>query len=550
MAGTAIAKPRVRVGTDGSLRGITPAAQPPIRPTNSSEYMSGSRANVYRSWYPMLRDAREDVRKAFHLSAARAIELMHNSGWLAGLVLQAKASILGDGLQLVPLPDYDALGWTQDQADKWARPVKNGFTAWANNPLECDAAGKLTLHQQARAGISSFFGPGEIVQRIRWIPRPESRTRTKVQMIPAHRLTQESNGVDLYQGIRIDPNGMPIGYRMQLPTPLLETGMIIESRARDRNNRPVVVHVFDGEIGQMRGISPFAPVLGRLREFDHLTGATLGAELTRALIAATITSEKFTPEVMQMFDGPEEQGIGGSVDGFMEARSEYYDATSFDLGGDVKIVHLFPGEKLDLKTGAETSSVYDDLSQMLLREVAICSGHTVEEMTGDYSGSSYSSIRIATTTRWPITMHRRRHIAAPLYQAAYTCWLEEEIDAGTIPFPGGIEAFLANRDAACRASWRGPPKPQADDLKFAKSSETFKRIGVMTDERICGELGEDWEDVYAQLAEEKKRRGILKLPEPLTSGSTIVDEDKLDEQLGNGAGSDDGDNKGKPGKGK
>ena len=523
------------------LVGAMVPASPIAPPRASAEYMRGQRASVYRSWHPFLRDARDDVRQAYWFSAARAIEMMHNSGWLAGLVRQAKASIVGGtGLQLVPEPDAVALGWSQDYADDWAEAVKPRFNAWASNPLECDIAGKWTLHQQVKSGIGSYFGFGEIVQYMRWVSRPESQTRTKVQFVPAHRLTQESNGIDLYQGVRVDKNGMPVGYRLRLPHPLLETGEIREIAARGQASRPIMVHTFEGDIGQMRGISPFAPVLGRLREFDHLTGGTLAAELARALIAATITSEKPTAEVMQIFESPEEQGVGGSIDGYMEARSDFYDGTSFDLGGDVKIAHLFPGEKLDLKTGGGTASVYDPLAQMLLRETAICAGFTIEEMTGDYSKTgSYSAVRMSTSNRWPMVVDRRVHIAAPCYQASFRCWLEEDIDRGLTPFPGGLDAFVANRDAACRASWRGSPKPQADDMKFAKSNETLKRVGVLTDERLCGEMGEDWEAVYRQLAREKARRKKLGLPEVVYSGSTVIDQDEIDEEAtppGNGGG--------------
>ena len=526
----------------GLLERIFGAVAPPTAPRASSEYMRGERASVFQSWHPFLRDSREDVRQAYYLSAARTIEMMHNSGWLAGLVRQAKASILGDGLDLVSQPDWQALGWTNEEANAWARLVKARWTAWASNPLECDAAGKWDLHQQAHAALSGYFGAGEIVQLLRWISRPQSRTRTKVQLVPAHRLLQESNGVDLFQGVRIDANGMPLSYRLRLPTPLLETGMVMELAARDAANRPNVAHIFDGEIGQMRGISPFAPALQALRQFDHLGTATLSTELARALVAGTITSESPTAEVMQAFQDPAEQGAGSNVDGLMEARAEFYDNVSFDLNGPIKIIHLFPGEKLDLKTGNGAGTNYLPLSENLLREVAVCAGHTVEEVTGNYSGASYTSVRIATTTRWPITLFRRKHIAKPFYQNAFECWLEEEIDSAAIPFKGGLPAFLADREAACRAKWRGPPKPQADDLKYAKASETLYRMNAVTLERVCGDNGDDWEDVLEQLAEEREKRKLLGLPEPILAGSTIINEDDLENEQT----PQDGDKGGKP----
>ncbi len=525
------------------LGAMVPAA-PIGGPRPRAGYMRGEQTSIFRSWMPTLRDSREDVRQAYWLSAARTVEMMHNSGWLAGLVRQAKASILGDGLELVAIPDWQALGWTNKEANDWARLVKTRWNAWASKPLECDAAGKWDMHQQAHAALSGYFATGEIVQHLRWIGRPQSRTRTKIQLVPSPRLVQESNGVDLYQGVRVDVNGMPVSYRLRLTMPLLDTGTIFELAARDTANRPIVAHIFDGEIGQMRGISPFAPALKSLREFDRLGTATLSTELARAIIAGTIESPAPTQEVMQAFQDPDEQGTGSSIDDMMAARAEYYEGSNFDLNGPIKLIHLFPGEKLDLKTGNQSSN-YLPLSENLLREVAVCAGHTVEEVTGNYSGASYTSVRIATTTRWPITLFRRKHIARPFYQNAYECWLEEQIDRGDIPFRGGLEAFLASRDEACRAKWRGPPKPQADDLKYAKASETLYRMNAVTLERVCGDNGDDWEDVLEQLAEEKAKRKALGLPEPILSGGTIIDQDDLDAQQTPGKGDDKPTEKGK-----
>lgn len=81
-------------------------------------------------------------------------------------------------------------------------------------------------------------------------------------------------------------------------------------------------------------------------------------------------------------------------------------------------------------------------------------------------------------------------------------------------------------------------KPQADDGKWSKAKQTLKQMGVATDEQICGELGTDWEDTYEQLAREKEARQRLGLPKSILSGSTIKDEDELDQQAAAPAGGD------------
>ena len=49
-------------------------------------------------------------------------------------------------------------------------------------------------------------------------------------------------------------------------------------------------------------------------------------------------------------------------------------------------------------------------------------------------------------------------------------------------------------------------------------------MGVMTDEQICADLGEDWEDVYQQRAYEKARRDDLTIHGGVTNGGTDIDQ--------------------------
>jgi capsid protein len=118
---------------------------------------------------------------------------------------------------------------------------------------------------------------------------------------------------------------------------------------------------------------------------------------------------------------------------------------------------------------------------------------------------------MATGEIFAITLYRRAFIVSTFCKAAYEAWLEEEIEAGTIPFPGGIEAFHQNRAAACRSLWRGTPKPQADDNKTAQAHKVWRDMGVMSDEMIANDLGVDIEDVYVQRAREAEMRKMYGL---------------------------------------
>lgn len=503
-------KPVVRVRSDGTgARVVAPSAP---RPT--AQFMRGEGSPFFFSWRPALRDASQDVQAAWVNAAARAIDAIHNSGWIAGGVEQAIAMTIGSGLQLNAKPDTEILGWTHDAASQWARGVERRWREWASQPVECDLVGRMTMGQMMAAALRSWFATGEIVAQLPSYRRPFATTKTKVLLLPSSRLTQDNEPPFMVQGVRMDWTGFPVAYRFRMND---RAGYERDFNifARDGVGRPQVVHVFDGMAGQVRGITPLANVLRVVRQFDQLSDATLTAALIQAIFAATVQSEAPTDQVLNALQDDVEQGVGGgSLAGYLAAKSEWYDATKIDLGRAGKIAHLFPGEKLTFHGSEHPNATYDAFARFLLREIARGIGVTFEQLTGDYTGATYSSVRMGTSEVWQIVQYRRKNIGGRFMQPVYEAWLEEEIDAGRVAFPGGLEGFLDVRPAATRAEWRGPAKPQADDLKFAKAAEVLMKVGGMSLEMLCADLGIDWEDLHDQLAREAANRKRLGLPEP------------------------------------
>lgn len=515
------AKPRVRVGTDGRLIGTAPTV------TSSymrGDYHHGGSSNIspfFYGWTPALRDGRQDILQGYIRSAARVIDAIHNSGWIAGMVRQSIASTIGTGLALAAKPDVRLFGGNRADANKWSEEVERGFEDWSNCREECDAAGKHTLGQMTEAGLRSNFAYGEILGLLPLIRRPESQTELKLKLLPPHKLTQDSDGVRLFQGVYHDGWDFPLAYRMllRIGATNMETPIVVP--ARDGRNRKQVLHIFNGEVGTVRGISEFAPSLLLVRQFDQLSDATLSTSLLQTIFSATVESAAPTADILQGLQDPNEQGVGGGgIADFIEAKSAFERGTNIDLGRHGKIAHLFPGESLKFNTSQTPNNNYQAFSRLLLREISRCAGMTFEEATGDYNGATYASINMASAVVWPIVLMRRYFTAVPLVQPVYEGWLEGEIEAGRQGFPGGIEAFLANKRAACRAFWRGPPKPQGDWLKMAKAYETLRNMGVISDEQICADLGSDWQDVMEQRAQERAERKRLDLPETDAASTT------------------------------
>lgn len=514
--------PRIRIGSNGgdsrAISGAGVGALTEInRPRATSEYMRGNGGGAsspfFFNWNPALRDNRDDVRQGYVQAAARAIDGIQNSGWLSGAVEQSIASTIGVGLNLAAKPNADGLKWTKDEADAWSRTVERRWQAWSDNPYECDAAGKHTIGQQTASVMESYYSHGEAVALLPKINRPESLSRLKVHLLPAHKLTQNADGFRKFQGVTMDQWGFPLSYELWLRM-MQPYDELVEIPAHDRAGRPQVLHIFKGKPGQIRGITPMVAALRIIKQLDQLSDANLTSELLRAIFAATIKSDAPTDDILRALQDPDEQGVaGGSMGDLLGAKAGWYENTKIDLGRAGRIAHLFPGEELNFHGSQNHATSYEAFAKFLLREIARCLGLTFETLTGDYSGATYSSVRMAGSEIWPIILARRINIAARFCQSVYEQWLLEEIETERIAFPQGTLGFLANREAAITASWRGPAKPQADDLKTQKAHEGYKRMGVLTDERICADLGEDYEETYEARAREMALRKKLGLPE-------------------------------------
>lgn len=485
----------------------------------SSAYMRGGRGVTFAGWRPAaLRENQDDISSSWDLAAARVTDIVHNSGWISGAIEQCVANTVGLGLRLKALPENNTFGMTNTEAAEWAKLVEQRFELWARTPQECDIQGQRTFGQMQVAAFRTWLLTGEILSQIVWKKRPWNICGTKVRILPPQRLSRKSEQLKrLVNGVFLDQDGMPIGYLITRKTQFNTEERRVA--ARDNYGRPNVVHVFEGVPETYRGISPLVPALQVAKQFDQLADATLTAAIVQSLFAGVITSDAVTEEAMDaLLTGEEQTEMAKKgqplVSAAIASQESYYVGADFNIGMNGRIAQLYPGDKFEFQTPTIPGGSYKDFSQNLLHELARCLGMTYESTTGDNQGATYSSLQASSTEIYAITTARRKNIVSPFCQPIYEAWLEEEIERGDIPFPGGIDAFLTNRAAACRAEWRGAPRPTPDELKRARAFETLMRMGVTSASVICNEHGLDYEDVCQQLAAEADLRGQYGLPEP------------------------------------
>jgi capsid protein len=120
------------------------------------------------SWRPQLRETSDDIGKSWEVAAARAVESIQNSGFIARAVEVAAGATVGSGLRISVRPDAVGLGWDQEKATKWANKVESRFRAWAESPTECDAGGKMTFYQMQQAAFGCFLRDAPDDQKVQF----------------------------------------------------------------------------------------------------------------------------------------------------------------------------------------------------------------------------------------------------------------------------------------------------------------------------------------------------------------------------------------------
>ncbi|MEJ8474465.1 phage portal protein [Roseibium algae] len=510
----------------------------------TSRYLRDTRSGVIAARSSSLRDSRDDIRQSWGRAAGLAIDLIQNSGRLKGAVDQVLADTVGVELQLSPKPNLDGLGYDDNERADLIRLIKENWKRYAWDAAECDFRGKFTLPQLVDVSLRWNMAYGEITGLLDYMPT-KMRSRygitsgTKLCLIPPTRLVQDTRDFEnLFQGVYHDENGRPSGYLFAERTGAMVRN--VRHPARDASGRQIVLHIFDPQDAtDVRGISGITAGIKKHIQHEMLDDATLQTAILQTVFAAVITSDQPEADAFEALESLKDQEFGEGADmvkggeyaadmiAYMQSNLDRLSESAINFSADPQISHLGPGEKFDIKTAGTPGGQYLPFAAALSRDMARAIGITYGGLTMDHSNATYSSVRMETSSIWPVVMRRRERIAAPLCQSVYESWLDEEIGEGRIPFKGGYRAYLANRSRVNWAQWQGPAKPTADDFKSAKAASERIENGTSSVDIETTDLGHDPEEIFDQRLTTHKRYIAAGMRSPYEPRGTASANDAL-----------------------
>lgn len=475
-------------------------------------------------WRPSFRSPDQAINPVKALLDARGRDMVANDGYAQAGVAIHKDSIVGAQFRLNAKPAYQTLGFSPEWAEEFQAVVEERFALVAESPA-CwfDAARMNTLTGIVRLGVGVFVMTGEVLSSVEWIREADRPFRTAFQMVSPDRLSNPDGMPDdryMRRGVERDIRGKPIAYhiRTTYPTELYDKDVIAWTRVQAEKpwGRRQIIHIIEQQNpDQSRGVSEMASVLKRMRMLKRFSEVTLQNAVVNATYAAAIESELPSDVVaaaMGAGSSPAE-GLQNYVGAYLSTLNNYIaGAQNVQLDG-VKMPHLFPGTKLNMRTLGTPGGVGTDFEASLLRHVAAGLNVSYEELAKDYSKVSYSSARASVANTGRFMAARKKFCADRHASEIYTAWLEEQINAGEVPLPPGVKADVFYKpymkDALCRCTWIGTGRGQIDEMKETQAAMLRVQSGLSTYETECARLGFDYREVFTQLAREQK--SILQL---------------------------------------
>jgi lambda family phage portal protein len=497
-------------------------------------------------WNPYARSADMDILPDKKIADARVRDVLRNDALVGAGADIHRDSVIGSMFLLNAKPDLRVLRLDDTWAQEFQEEVEAKFTLWAESPNHwIDASRINTLTSMLRVDVGVYLAAGEILSTVEWLrdgPRPYN---TAIQMIDLDRLSNPDNlpdTSDLRGGVQRNRFGAPQGYYIRMAHPADYLFNPVDAftwkfvPARKPWGRMQVLHIFEQERpDQTRGMSGLVSALKELRIVKKFRDVVLQNAVLNATFAASIESE-FPEQAIAAIGGTDtiSKAITDYCNSYLSAVATYSGGAKNLVLDGIKVPHLFPGTKLQLRPAGQGGPLGSEFETSCLRYLAATLGVSYEELSRDYTKTNYSSARAAMGNTERHLKARKKMVADRKASGIYALWLEEALNKGDIEsMPRNAPNFYdgLNGEAYTACDWIGASRGQIDELKETQAAVLRLKYNLTTLEDELARLGKDWRKVLVQREREMKEmtdRGID--PNPQDNSVNAASGDVRDSQ--------------------
>jgi lambda family phage portal protein len=469
--------------------------------TNSgySEHGASYVKKALQGWITSIGSTKTDIDDNLETLRERSRDLYMGGASIAtGALKTIRTNVIGSGLRVTPAIDYEAIGMTAVEADKFRKNIEREFNLWADTPA-CDYQRMNNFYELQQLAFISWLMSGEVFVLLPEKARPNMPYDLRVMVIEADRISTPPTKAmkdRIVNGVETDRSGEVVAYHISNKHPGDDNYSKSPKWKRvlkygKQTGRPIVLHLMEAERPeQRRGVPILSPVIEDLKQLGRYTEAELMASVISSMFTVFIKS-----------DNPELDSALGSF-GYDEDDPISEELPEYKLGAGA-IVALGEGEDIKEVNPGRQNTAFDGFVAAICKQIGVALELPFEVLVKHFT-SSYSASRAALLEAWKMYKMRRTWMVNDYCQPIYEEWFTEGVTKGRINAPGFFDDPII-RKAYCKATWTGPTQGQLDPLKEVRAAERRVRNGFSTRSQETIEMtGGDYYDNVSRLQREEE----------------------------------------------
>ncbi|WP_407529427.1 phage portal protein [Methylobacterium oryzisoli] len=443
--------------------------------TTRNLYEAATLGRRAQGWRRVSSDANTEIRIASRLLRDNARDMVRNNAFAQRAKSTIAHNVVGAGI----LP--------QVKSDREPRTKQIGDLLRKHfDSTDIDAEGRHNLYGLQSLAMATVVEAGEVLIRRR-VRRPSDGFALPFQLqvlepdyLDTSRDGILDNGNAVVQGVEFNLIGQRVAYYLydRHPGSIFGNGALVSTGRRV--SADFVAHIYRVDRpGQVRGVSWFAPVMTRMRDYADYVDAQLMRQKIASCFAAFITSN-------DEFNGVE--GVGGDGTIMPNDGSSPYPIESFEPG---MIERLRDGESVSFATPPTTQD-FGPYATETLREIAAGLNIPYEALTGNLSQVNYSSGRMGWLEYQRSIDSWRWNMLIPQMLGPIEAWTLEAANVVT----GSSEPFGLD--------WTPPRREMIDPVVEVEAAAAAIRNGLSWRSEELRKLGYDPNDWLKGIVEDNE----------------------------------------------
>lgn len=466
-------------------------------------YEGVSKSRRTNDWVTSGTSINAENLSALAMLRQRHRDLVQNNYWASRAVKAIGNHTVGTGI----MPNFTNV--TKAQKKK----LKLAWDTWSEKD-SCDFEGMLNMAGLQKLVMKTVVNSGECIIRKRRVNVGPGQNPIQIQVQEPDVIDTSKDGITsqdggtIIQGIEYNKQGKRVAYWLYEQHPG-DSRSILSFQSK-RIPATDVIHVFETlRPGQVRGIPFGVTAMIRLKDFDDYEDAQIVRQKIAACFTAFVTSEV----KISALSG------SGPVAEETKDREERLEPGM--------ITYLNQGEEINFGTPPAVPE-YSSFSKNVLLGIATAYGITYEALTGDLSGSNFSSSRMGWLEMARNVSDWQYQLMVPLFCEPVFRWFMQ----------GAVIAGLVKEGATCR--WTAPRREMFDPGKELAAMILAIQGGLTSWSEVIRELGFDPKDMLEEIKDdqaEMDKLGLMFTSDPRFKGSpkpSGPDPEEEDPESGSG----------------